>query len=110
MPHDGKVLACWKVGDRGGGRLRGPPGFSVCISKEPVGSCTSGGVPPCTTGPGCGIFLPGLLFGSTARTYTSITMKAVVLIKSAAPSVIHVGVPKNWVAAPYKSTTPRPFR
>jgi hypothetical protein len=35
-------------------------------------------------------------------------MKAVVLIKSAAPSVIHVGVPKECVAAPYKSTTPRP--
>jgi hypothetical protein len=35
-------------------------------------------------------------------------MKAVVLIKSAAPSVIHVGVPKNCVAAPYKSTTLRP--
>jgi hypothetical protein len=27
-------------------------------------------------------------------------MKAVVLIKSAAPNVIHVGVPENCVAAP----------
>ena len=75
--------------------MRGTPGFSVCISKGPVGNCSRGGVPPCTTVPDCGIVLPGLLFGSTARTYRSITMKAVVLIKSAAPSVIHVAVPKT---------------
>jgi len=35
-------------------------------------------------------------------------MKAVVLITSAAPSVINVGVSKNCLTAAYKSKAPRP--
>jgi hypothetical protein len=37
--------------------------------KELVGLETSAGHAPCTTGPGCGIVLPGLLFGSLASLY-----------------------------------------